>query len=315
MVQALLILAFVTLTIGAAPVGWWIGGRPRVVWIPAAVLGLAGTIVFPIIARRPDLLLQLYPSREFAAIDPVWFVPFAVGFLGVAARQVDRRSTRIAVGVLSSFLVLLGAGSALWVVAGADIELRHSVDEEGVVRQTTYYTCGAAATATLCRRLGVPTTEAEMARRTGVVPGCGTTMVKVYWALQDMLGDRVERIRLLHAPELLPGAVPTPCVADLRLSIALNHLVLVREVRADCVVIEDPVHGLQRLPLSEARDLWSGSIVAIDLREPLPPVDNLTQRLTTEAARHAAPATAPTAAAPSPDGSTPLPSLSAPAPK
>ena len=278
MTQSLLVAGFVLATVLAAPTGWWLGGRSRAVWVPAACLLLAVTVAYPLVARRPDVLLALYPSRDFAAIDSVWFVPFAVGFLGLASRQVDRRTTRVTAGLLSAFLVVLGAGSALWVASGARLALRHSVDEEGVVRQTTGYTCGAAAAATLCRRLGVPMTEADMAVRAGVVPGCGTTMVKVYWALRDALGDRVRSVRLLHARDVRPGAVPTPCVAELRVAPWLNHLVLVREVRADAVVIEDPEAGLTRVPLAEAQAMWRGPIVAVDCGGQALPLGRLVDR-------------------------------------
>lgn len=295
MVQIALVLTFITAVVLAAPAGWWLGGRSRMVWLPAAWLLLAATVGYPIVARRPDLLLAVYPTREFAIIDSVWFVPFAVAFLGVASRQVERRSTRVVAGLLSACLVVLGGGSTLWVASGAQLALSHAVDDEGVVRQTTSYTCGAAAAATLCRRLGVPMTEAEMARRAGVVPGCGTTMVKVYWALRDTLGDRVASVRLLHVPDLRPGAVPTPCVADLRVAPWLNHLVLVREVRADALVLEDPVMGLTRVPLAEARAMWRSSVVAVDCGGRELPLDRVVDRYPSAAPPPSVPPPPPTA--------------------
>lgn len=268
------VVAFLVLCLGAPVLGWWLGGRKSSVWVPCAVTALAVTGGHAVISSRPDWMVQWYPHRDFALIDGVWFAPFVLTFLGIAVRRLatHQRVLRGAVLGCLAAVVALAVGSGGWVVSGSPVATRHIVDHDGVVRQTTSYTCAAAASATLCRRLHVPVTEAEMASAMQVVPYRGTTMVRVYWAMRDVLGDRVRSVQLLHAPELAKGRVPTPCLADLRYGFGLNHCVLVREVRDDDVIIEDPETGIDRMPIAQARRLWSGNIVSVELRTPIPPL-------------------------------------------
>ncbi len=267
-----LLLGFLWLTFLAVPAGWLASRRTRWIWVPVALLGLAGTVAFPILERRPDLLGSLYPTRAFTAVDDCWFVPFAGLFLGVAAGQVARPFARRGLLALAALMVLLGAGHAGWLAGHAEVPAGDRVDTDGVVLQTTPYTCGAAAAAGFLRRFGVPATEREMARETLVVPYRGTTMVKILWAVRDALEPRGYRVRLVGGPpaSLEPGEAPTPCLADWRMPPSLEHplgeghLVVIRALRRDLVVLEDPSRGLVGISHDEMRERWLGSLIVAE---------------------------------------------------
>ncbi|MCI0340523.1 MAG: cysteine peptidase family C39 domain-containing protein [Planctomycetales bacterium] len=270
----LLLLGFLWGAFVSGPAGWLAARRSRWVWVPVALVGLAGTVAFPILERRPDLLASLYPSRDFAAVDDCWFVPFAGLFLGVAARQVTRPLARRGLLVLAALVVGIGAGHAGWLAGHADVPAGDKMDADGVVLQTTSYTCGVAAAAGFLRRFGVPATEREMAREALVVPYRGTTMVKVLWAVRDALEPRGYRVRLVGAGSLGPGEVATPCLADVKTHpfagnpLVAGHLVVLRSIRPDLVVVEDPARGLVGLTHEDLRSLWLGSLIVAERTPP-----------------------------------------------
>ena len=113
-----------------------------------------------------------------------------VGDRVTAEVDAERRLFKLPAVAMAAFLVLLGMLSTGWTLSGATVTSREYVDDDGVTRQTTLYTCGAASAATLVRAVGIEKTEAEMARATGVVPGRGTTFVKAYWGLREMLAEQ-----------------------------------------------------------------------------------------------------------------------------
>lgn len=264
--------AFLWLVLVAGPLGWKIGGRGRAVWIPVAVLALAGLVAYPLLGWRPDMALRVLPWRVIAAVDDSWFVPFAALFFGIAARQAPRRGTQVGAIALAVLLIGLGGASAGWLVSGADVPVGERVDANGVVRQTTGYTCGAAASATFLRLHGLSATEREMARATMVVPMRGTTMLKLYWAMDDVFRPRGRTVELRHCPVLEPGLVPTPCLADVRLGPLVDHVVVVREVGPSGITLDDPMHGVSFVGIEAARAMWRGSILSLAPTPPSVPV-------------------------------------------
>ena len=66
--------------------------------------------------------------------------------------------------------------------------------------------------------------------------------------------------------------MPTPCLAKFHLNPVLDHMVLICDVRHDCVVIEDPVTGMGRVPLELARRMWIGPVIAVRSSAPVPPI-------------------------------------------
>jgi len=251
-------------TLAAPALGWWLSTKEPKVWGPAMGATLAVTVAYPLLAQRADWMLALTPWRSLAWVDDIWWIPFAACFLSVAAARVDaeRKLFKLPAIAVVGLVVLLGLFCTGWTLSGAVVTSREHVDAKGVTRQTTMYTCGAAAAATLVRSLGMERTEAEMARRTGVVPQRGTTFVKVYWALTELLAEEPYDVALTRAAE--PTAdMPMPCLAGVKLSPLLNHFIVVREIKNGRAILDDPLNGRVDHPVEHLKAQWLGVVIAV----------------------------------------------------
>src|SRR5206468_5816059 len=82
-------------------------------------------------------------------------------------------------------------------VCSSDLRLQGSPGMDGVCRQTSDYSCGAAAASTFLARLGIAADEQEMATRCGTTPWLGTDEFYACRGLREKLaGTRSEERRV-----------------------------------------------------------------------------------------------------------------------
>ncbi|MHC5021795.1 MAG: cysteine peptidase family C39 domain-containing protein [Planctomycetota bacterium] len=255
----------VLLAIGAPFAGWWISGKEKKVWMTAAVVSLAALCSYPLLSYVPAFQLSLYPLRSMAYLDDIWPVPWALFFLALGMRQVEpekrlMRGAVVAMGLLAGAYILFVVG---WFIAGAPASAKNVVDQHQITRQSTTYTCAAAATATLCRRFGVEITEQQACEEVLVLPMMGASPAKVAWAVRDLLGERAAAVEILTGVELAPGKVPVPCLAEVIIPPGINHLLVLRDVDAESAYFDDPLNGRTTFPIALARERWTGVVIAV----------------------------------------------------
>ena len=150
---------------------------------------------------------------------------------------------------LKSLLGLLLLGSALW----APLRPVFS-DNRYVITQSTPSDCGPAALATLLRfYCDVPTSEAEMARLTGVTES-GTTLLKLQQAVEAKGGQADSfRMTLATLQEQLK-AYPMPVIV--RTLQPEPHFSILLGWDGDRVLLADPAHGNLLMPKSVFLRQW-----------------------------------------------------------
>src|SRR3954451_22222601 len=110
----------------------------------------------------------MYGRLEYALLAPA----AALALIPLLQSLPQRRQARIVGGLL---VVLIGhyalmpflMPALLWHRMGS---LHTRIDDDGVCRQTTPYTCGPAASVTALHCLGIEATEAELARAMATSP-------------------------------------------------------------------------------------------------------------------------------------------------
>src|SRR5579863_7937588 len=140
------------------PKPWWMLGY----FIPLlAVVLYAVALHFPALSFVPPVSWMMAGRNKFAV----------TGFMGAVLLttpmlKMPRRRERIVVSVLMVCLVL---GTSVWPFLAPAFNqsyfasLPTFVDEDGVCRQSTTYTCGPASAVTALRKLGFPAEEGQIA--------------------------------------------------------------------------------------------------------------------------------------------------------
>lgn len=212
-----------------------------------------------VLARVPALEPQVFPWDWYPEVEPWWvLVPtlflFGAG-LFAARRSVLRRDLLLVlIGLLAGREILVACEGG-----GDRGSLRGRVETDGVCRQTSGYSCAAAAAASFLHHYGVETSEREMARHCATRPGAGgTSMCGVMRGLRRKLPGRSVRIT---APDY--GTLPAPALVSTRLNWLLGHCIVVERVYPDRVVVMDPLVGRCSMSRERFEASWKGDAVFV----------------------------------------------------
>jgi len=225
----------------------------------------AALSLIPIIAKMtfsifPLLEARIMPIDVYAAIQREYWLPFAVLFFAFASHLVPSRSRK---GVLAIviILVLVVAQQAFWHLQKPAIYDYKGKIVEGVCQQTSFETCGAASMVTMLNKIGVQTSEGEMARLAMTAPAKGLSPHQAAYALRRKFGQlgRAEKAVLL-VPDLKDlHDLPKPFLAGIRFSFWTNHMICVLETTEDNLVVGDPISvGPKKWSWGKFRKMWSG---------------------------------------------------------
>lgn len=202
---------------------------------------LAMLVASVLLRYRPELEVRWLPVEVYAHLRPWLSLVLAIAFLGSCLPQLPERRKRIAVAGMAVLLFALMGERAAATVGGNAALTGEPHPETGAVQQTSDYSCGAAAAATLLAQVGVDATEAEMAARCVTNKLTGTDEVGVVKGLREALGDRPYRVELQRmdgaavTAETLPAMVATEC------SFLVGHWVVVVACDDEVVKVADPL--------------------------------------------------------------------------
>jgi predicted double-glycine peptidase len=166
----------------------------------------------------------------------------------------------LACAVAGLFVIGLEPGWALATFRPDDYTGRAGRD--GVCPQTQYYTCGAAAAATLLGQYGVRTDECEMARLCGSAPLTGTDEVSVCCALQEELRDAGYRVTIERPGQDAVGRYLRPVMTRMKMDRLRDHWVVLFAINDSFAVVGDPVQGRMQVPASDFFADWRGTVIA-----------------------------------------------------
>lgn len=233
-----------------------------------SIAGLAVAVV--LIFLR--ILWRLYPAWEFAVFPfdayvdvRVWwvFVP-ALFAIGVGAAKMSTQKARIGVGIVGGIL-WLAAAQRMWLTYMMPQDLMTgTADRYGVVRQTTDYTCGAAAAATVLTQLGMPTTERDMAAFCGTNALSGTDEFGVARGLQRKLAGTGKKVVIRGGDWEALRRAPLPAAVTIRYVPWIDHWVVVLEVRDTAVIVGDPVSGRKAMSKEDFLKKWRRVMVTVE---------------------------------------------------
>lgn len=213
---------------------------------------------------HPDVEFSMIPFVWYARIEPWWASFFALMLFGLGIAQASKRREKFGLGLLSGVLFLSIAYTG-WatVQSGAD-RYRSYPNRNGVFIQTTEYSCGAAASATLLTRLGMSTSEREMARLSGTNYVTGTDEIAVALGLRRKLAGTGRKAAIIRAEWNDIRGLNKPAMVNVRLGFLRDHWIVVLETQPDAVKIADPSTGIRMTSRETFLSQWLGVLVFVE---------------------------------------------------
>ena len=137
------------------------------------------------------------------------------------------------------------------------------VDSNGVFIQTTGYTCGPAATATVLKALGIKDTESSIALGTGCNSYSGTRSLDLVNYINTQYGnklnaeymyvDNVDYLRELNALY----------IAEVKASTFTDHFIAIMDINGSSITVADPSMGRFQTTTKAFSKEWRNKVIVI----------------------------------------------------
>src|SRR5687767_2589821 len=244
--------------------GIWLGTKPRHIVLASIVTCLIFLFVRVFLRYFPSAAYALLNTDTYAAIHTWWAFLFAFSVLGIGTRHMSTRNARFGVALLAVVLLLLIGSRAYASVTFDPSQLSGRPLVDGVCRQTSNYSCGAAAASTLLAQLGINSDEREMAVRCGTNALSGTDEFAVCRGLRSKLAGTGWRVDLVESDWESLRRQKLRIMVTVKFSFLIDHWVVVLKISDDEVVVGDPLIG--RVSRSKAGFLsdWRKVVVTVE---------------------------------------------------
>lgn len=240
-------------------------GADRRTWSTLIVaLGMLGLWTW--LQHHPGIAVRVIPVGLLSYIEGVAGVPVFLFITGVAwaraTRMHQKRLTALA-ACLGGVIFLQGSMWMLQTTPSAALGDKQSP----VVMQSQDFTCVPAACASALNRLGVSTTEGEMAELTFTRPGTGATLIRALDGLNQRLAGTDFGAEILDATVDQLSLLNMPLLTPLRFESAQFHMVVILDAHPrHGIFFMDPTNGAMRFSSSEFGEVFSGSVIRFNSR-------------------------------------------------
>lgn len=242
--------------------GSWLARQPGRGWILAYGLSIAVVATFLLAARFPKLafhpaLVWMVAGRQRYMLGALVIPILLITPLPKLPRPRDRSAVKV-------LAVLVVVAFGIWPSLSAALKNREllaletKIDETGVCRQSTDYTCGPAAAVTALRRLGIEAREGEIAQLAFTSPASGTPPDVLAETLRRRFGDTGVRFDLRPFDGLEELRAAGLVLVVVKFSFLLDHWITVIEVDDHSVTVADPLSGMTRLTREVFLERWRG---------------------------------------------------------
>ena len=264
MLQFTVILCvFCISAIAAIRIGRLTGSR----WTLGFVIG-SGIILFLNFPKAfPSLLnTAIYQAAMTNNADAVMLgVAGIVSVVPCLPRLAGTRTRYLVVAFLAVSLVRSAILPAAFCYFNRDelSALPARIDSDGVNIQTTGYTCGPAATATVLNALGYDVTEGEIALETGCNAYSGTRSLDLVKYINERYGEN------LHAEYVYIDRIDSLkgmdgyFIAEVKAGTFTDHFVAIMAFTGETVTIADPSFGRYESRISAFTKNWRNKVIVV----------------------------------------------------
>jgi hypothetical protein len=169
-----------------------------------------------ILPLRPDILLMFLPF-SFALFYTNYY-PWAVAIFAPTAFEFGKNNFhKIRIVVLLCALFFISLYPFKYFLMPPAITGKSVIDENNICRQTSAYTCSAAACVTLLLHHGIITTEKETAKLALTKENSGTRTLGEYRAIKILAEKNNFRVRIKKADAKNLKNIPSPSLVTVGL--------------------------------------------------------------------------------------------------
>jgi Peptidase C39 family len=215
--------------------------------------------------RHPAVAVNAIPPHVLSYLEGAGGVPFFMFIIGVAwsrSRLPRQRRVTALAAVMGTIYFLQGSLWMIQTTPSSALGQSPGRDRRSVVMQSADFTCVPAACATALNRLGVPTTEADMAELTQARPGTGATIVRAMDGLERRLAGYPIRVELVEPDYMQLTGLPMPALTPLRVGPTQRHMVVLTHVDDVRVSLIDPQDGRIAMTRREFEQVYEGQVLA-----------------------------------------------------
>ncbi|MCC5829292.1 MAG: hypothetical protein JJU36_07575 [Phycisphaeraceae bacterium] len=261
-------ISILILSAGSCALGIRVGLAGRRVTTPAIGI-LVGCIVFwSVLMMRPEWALAIAPLGLISRLESIGAAPLFCAMAGILwsmgydTSGVRHRKLAMVCGAVCAAYLTVGGG---WMIMPTPMLGLDRERGSFTVMQSRQYSCVPAAGATLLNRIGVPSSEHEMAILTHTRPRAGSTLLKAMHGLQHRLDleGRDQRVRLRTASFEQLRELPHPMLATLRFELTAAHMVVLLSSDEEGVDLFDPELGTYRMLRADFAPRFGGRVLVV----------------------------------------------------
>ena len=244
-----------------------IGRFPGKKWSIGFFLGLLILIVVNLPKFCPYLInFAVYQALSTNNIDMI-----LVGIAGIIAivpclSKLSRTNTKY---LVTCFLIVTLIRSSLLPAACSILNknelssLTCRIDEDGIYLQSTPYTCGPAALATVLNAFGISDTESNIALSTGCNSYSGTRSIDLVNYINSRYGNELtaKYAYITDIDSLLK--IDALFIAEVRASVFTDHFVAIISINEKTITIGDPSYGKFEAHLAGFNREWRHKVIVI----------------------------------------------------
>ena len=186
----------------------------------------------------------------------------AVLFFLSASNTLHERRKKRAVYIITGFVFIISLLQTLLFIFPHNINTQSIPIKDGMIFQTTYYTCAPVAEVALLYKYNIQTNEKEMAKLSYTQAGRGTNKIGMYYALREkVLGTKYEnkaRIEILTLEDL--KSLNKPVVVSTNLAFLITHALLIESFEDGSFSVIDPLKGRYFLTSDKLAQIWTDKV-------------------------------------------------------
>ncbi len=246
---------------------WCLGHRfaqgPRATWVTGLALTLAMLGIWAWLLRNPSLAVQLIPVGVLSQVEGVAAVPPFMFVVGLAWRrsEIARQRRVVVLATLMGGIYFLQGG--MWMVQTTPaVGFATTISPQGT-RQSQEFSCVPAACATALTRIGIPTSEAEMATLTSTRPGTGSTLIRALHGLEQRIGHLPVTPQLLEPTYDELARLPMPMITPLKFEPTRQHMVVLTGRDQFGVMVMDPELGPMYYLRRDFEAVYTGKLIVL----------------------------------------------------
>ncbi|MGH7144693.1 MAG: cysteine peptidase family C39 domain-containing protein [Planctomycetota bacterium] len=226
---------------------------------------LAAMLFYLLLYYSPQLEFDIFRFHGYLYVRPWWMPVLVFFFFGLAFERLELRRKRVGIAILAGLVgILYCMRLGAFALAPANHLNGQPRGPSGVCMQTSGYSCGAAAAATLLAQIDVQASEAEMAELCGTNAMMGTDTFSEMCGLREKLrGTRYTLKLITHATLEDIRGLRYPALATMHLTTFIDHWIVVTGADEQGVRTLDPLRGADQRSIADFMGSWRGDLVEL----------------------------------------------------